>query len=151
MSNYDQAIQRIDDVLRTSTDGDRLQQVVDVLQENFDHYGWTGIYMVEGDHLVLAAWNGPQATEHVSIPIGEGVCGAAAASGQTEVVDDVSQDPRYLMCFPGTRSEIVVPIKRDGTVLGEIDVDSDELAAFTPQDREFLEQVAGRLALRLGA
>ena len=150
MSNYDQASQRIDEALHTYTDDDRLQQVVDVLQESFDHYGWTGIYMVEGEDLVLAAWNGPQATQHVRIPIGQGVCGAAASSGQTEVVDDVNADSRYLMCFPSTRSEIVVPIKRGSQVLGEIDIDSDRPAAFTQQDRVFLEDVADRLATAIG-
>lgn len=120
--------------------------MVDALQEGLEHYGWTGIYLVEGDDLVLAAWNGPEATEHVRIPIGQGVCGAAARSGRTEVVDDVSADPRYLVCFPSTRSEIVVPIKDGERVLGEIDIDSDHSAAFTVRDRRFLEDVAGRLS-----
>ncbi|HVD48389.1 MAG TPA: GAF domain-containing protein, partial [Gaiellaceae bacterium] len=87
-----------------------LQAVVDVLHDRIDHYSWVGIYLVEGHDLVLGPWNGPEATEHVRIPVGQGVCGAAAASGQTEVVDDVNADPRYLACFPSTRSEIVVPI-----------------------------------------
>ncbi|MDQ3855150.1 MAG: GAF domain-containing protein [Chloroflexota bacterium] len=146
MDSYSQVESRIDEVLGSKTGQDALQGMVDALQESFEHYGWTGIYLVEGDELVLAAWNGPQATEHVRIPVGQGVCGAAAASGETEVVDDVSEDPRYLMCFPGTRSEIVVPIKAGERVLGEIDIDSDALAAFTPRDREFLESVASRLA-----
>jgi L-methionine (R)-S-oxide reductase len=91
---------------------------------------------------VLGPWRGPQATEHVRIPVGQGVCGAAAASGVTEIVDDVNADPRYLACFPSTRSEIVVPIAREGRVLGEIDIDSDRPAAFTDDDRVLLERVA---------
>ena len=79
---------------------------------------------------MLGPWKGPQATEHVRIPIGEGICGAAAASGVTEVVDDVNADDRYLACFVSTRSEIVVPIAYEGRVVGEIDIDSDEPAAF---------------------
>jgi L-methionine (R)-S-oxide reductase len=118
---------------------------VDVLGE-FDHYSWVGIYLVEGDDLVLGPWQGPEATEHVRIPVGQGVCGAAAASGQTEIVDDVNADPRYLSCFPSTRSEIVVPIAYDGRVVGEIDIDSDRPAAFTEEDRVFLERVAELLA-----
>jgi L-methionine (R)-S-oxide reductase len=101
-----------------------------------------GIYLVEGDDLVLGPWKGPQATEHVRIPVGEGVCGAAAASGHTEIVGDVEGDERYLACFPSTRSEIVVPIAYAGRVVGEIDIDSDAPAAFGEADRAFLERVA---------
>jgi GAF domain-containing protein len=119
-----------------------VQEVVDLLHDRVDHYSWVGIYLVEGDDLVLGPWKGPEATEHVRIPVGQGVCGAAAASGQTEVVDDVNADPRYLACFPSTRSEIVVPISREGRVVGEIDIDSDRPAAFGEADREFLERVA---------
>jgi L-methionine (R)-S-oxide reductase len=115
---------------------------VDVLHDGLEHYSWVGIYLVEGDELVLGPWKGPQATEHVRIPVGQGICGAAAASGRTEVVDDVDADPRYLACFPSTRSEIVVPIRYEGRVLGEIDIDSDRPAAFTEDDRAFLERVA---------
>jgi GAF domain-containing protein len=122
-----------------------LQGVVDAL-EQVEHYSWVGIYLVEGDELVLGPWNGPEATEHVRIPVGQGVCGAAAASGATEVVDDVNADPRYLACFPSTRSEIVVPIFHEGRVVGEIDIDSDRPAAFGEADRATLE----RIALRIG-
>ena len=127
--------------------GDVLTEVVEALHDDHEHYSWVGIYFVEGDDLVLGPWKGPQATEHVRIPVGQGVCGAAAASGETEVVDDVNADPRYLACFPSTRSEIVVPIAREGRVLGEIDIDSDQPAAFGDADRELLEHVAGLIAL----
>jgi len=121
---------------------DVLQRVVDVLHDEVEHYSWVGIYLVEGDDLVLGPWRGPQATEHVRIPVGQGVCGAAAARGETEIVDDVNADPRYLACFASTRSEIVVPIAHDGRVVGEIDIDSDRPAAFGDEDRELLERVA---------
>src|SRR5436190_3003590 len=127
--------------------GDVLSEVVDALHDRVEHYSWVGLYLVEGDDLVLGPWKGPQATEHVRIPVGQGVCGAAAASGETEVVDDVNADPRYLACFPSTRSEIVVPIARDGHVVGEIDIDSDRPAAFGDVDRELLERVAESIAL----
>lgn len=119
-----------------------LRAVVDELHKRFDHYSWLGIYLVEGDDLVLGPWRGPEATEHIRIPVGQGICGAAAASGQTEIVDDVNADPRYLACFPSTRSEIVVPIAYEGRVVGEIDIDSDQAAAFSENDRAFLERVA---------
>jgi L-methionine (R)-S-oxide reductase len=123
-------------------DGDGLQSVVDVLHDEFENYSWVGVYLVEGDDLVLGPWKGPEATEHVRIPVGQGICGAAAATGQTEIVDDVNADERYLACFPSTRSEIVVPIAYEGRVVGEIDIDSDRPAAFGEEDRAFLERVA---------
>ena len=113
-----------------------------MLHDDFEHYSWVGIYLVEGDDLVLGPWRGPQATDHVRIPVGQGICGAAAASGETEIVDDVDADPRYLACFPSTRSEIVVPIADEGRIVGEIDIDSDRPAAFGEDDRTFLERVA---------
>jgi GAF domain-containing protein len=119
-----------------------LEGSVRALAQRFPHYSWVGIYLVEGEDLVLGPWRGSQATEHTRIPIGQGICGAAAATGRTEVVDDVNADERYLACFVSTRSEIVVPIAYEGRVVGEIDIDSDEPAAFRKADRAFLERVA---------
>ena len=123
-----------------------VQGVIDLLVSTEAHYSWAGVYVVVGDELMLGPWQGPEATEHVRIPVGQGICGAAAASGRTEVVDDVGEDDRYLACFASTRSEIVVPILRDGVVVGEIDIDSDQPSAFGERDRDFLEQVARLLA-----
>jgi putative methionine-R-sulfoxide reductase with GAF domain len=123
-----------------------LQQIVEVLYEGFEKYSWVGIYIVRGDELILGPWKGTQATEHTRIHLGRGVCGAAATSGRTEVVDDVSKDERYLSCFLSTRSEIVVPIKRGSQILGEIDIDSDTPAAFDAADVRFLEKVADMLS-----
>lgn len=131
--------------------GDGPERVVDLLAERVPHYSWVGIYWIEGDDLVLGPWRGPHATEHTRIPIGEGVCGAAAASGRTEVVDDVSEDDRYLECFPSTSAEIVVPIRTpSGDVVGEIDIDSDQHAAFGVDDVALLEDVAAELGARFG-
>ena len=118
------------------------ETIVKLLNSSVPTYSWVGIYVVEGTDLVLDAWAGPSATEHVRIPIGKGVCGFAAKAGKTEIVSDVSKDPRYLQCFLSTKSEIVVPIFSDGKVVGEIDVDGDVLDAFSSVDREFLEVVA---------
>lgn len=143
MSAYPEALEAVDRILDRGGDADDvLRQVVGVLHDRVEHYSWVGIYLVEGEDLVLGPWQGPRATEHVRIPIGTGICGAAAASGETETVNDVGADPRYLACFPSTRSEIVVPIAYEGTVVGEIDIDSDRPAAFGPDDRVFLERVA---------
>jgi L-methionine (R)-S-oxide reductase len=121
---------------------DVLRQVVDLLHDRVEAYSWIGIYFVERDELVLGPWRGPEATEHVRIPVGQGICGAAAATGETEIVADVNADDRYLSCFRSTRSEIVVPILYDRLVVAEIDIDSDEPAAFGADDRALLERVA---------
>jgi len=86
---------------------------------------------------------------HTRIPLGRGICGAAATAKETIVVDDVNADSRYLACSLETRSEIVVPILLRGDVLGEIDIDSDTPAAFGTADRSLLERVATLLAPRV--
>ncbi|MDQ7843824.1 MAG: GAF domain-containing protein [Armatimonadota bacterium] len=146
VADYAGALTEIEALLAARRGAAAAQAVVDYLHDRFPHYSWVGLYWVEGSDLVLGEWRGPQATAHTRIPIGTGVCGAAAASGRTEIVADVSQDPRYLACFPSTKSEIVVPIVRDGRVIGEIDIDSDQIGAFGRDDQRFLEQVAALLA-----
>jgi putative methionine-R-sulfoxide reductase with GAF domain len=143
MSAHTGALEAVDRIVNRGGEADDvLRAVVSVLHDRVEHYTWVGIYLVEGDELVLGPWQGPEATEHVRIPVGQGICGAAAASGRTEVVDDVNADPRYLACFPSTRSEIVVPVSYEGRVVGEIDIDSDTPAAFKADDTTFLERVA---------
>lgn len=116
------------------------------LRARLPHFHWVGAYMVSGGDLVLGPWTGPAPTEHVRIPIGTGVCGAAAAAARTEIVDDVNADPRYLACFLQTRAELVVPIMQNGRVYGEIDVDSDRPAAFGPADAATVETLCAALA-----
>lgn len=140
---YSGALAEIEQLLDHETSADEiLRRVVGILHDRFERYSWVGVYFVEGEELVLGPWKGPQATEHVRIPVGRGICGSAAASGATEVVDDVAADDRYLACFVSTRSEIVVPILYDRLVVAEIDIDSDTPSAFGARDRAFLERVA---------
>jgi len=128
---------------------DLMQSVVRLLAAERPYYSWTGFYLMEGaDALVLGPYHG-KPSPHTRIPLNQGICGAAASTGSTLIVDDVNADPRYLACSLETRSEIVVPIKRDGQVLGEIDIDSDRPAAFTDDDRRLLEDIAGIVAGRL--
>ncbi len=149
-ADYEASFEKLARVARS---GSRPSAIVDFvakdLRRAFPHYTWTGVYMVEGGDLVLKSWSGEHATQHVRIPIGEGICGLAARTKETVIVGDVSKDPRYLECFPETRSEIVVPILRDGTAIGEIDIDSSDLDAFGPKDRAFLERLAAELAKAL--
>ncbi|MFT4111244.1 GAF domain-containing protein [Silvibacterium sp.] len=118
--------------------------LVELIPARLFYYNWTGFYMLDpedAETLVLGPYRGAP-TEHVRIPVHQGICGAAVAQDQTVIVDDVNSDPRYLACSLETRSEIVVPIHAHGKVIGEIDIDSHNLAAFTAADRDFLEQCA---------
>jgi GAF domain-containing protein len=122
-----------------------MRQVVQLLKDAMPHYTWVGIYLIEDDELVLGPFLG-KPSPHTRIALGAGICGAAATEKATIVVDDVNADPRYLACSIETKSEIVVPIMQDSEVLGEIDIDSDQPAAFGPSDRTLLERIAPLLA-----
>ena len=145
MSNYGEALREIESIIAGAGE-QALEGVVNYLNEKFPHYSWVGIYLLQSDELILGPWRGPGETEHTRIKLGQGVCGAAAATKMTEIIPDVSRDPRYLACFPSTKAEIVVPIIAGDRVWGEIDIDSDKLAAFSDEDQVFLEKVAARLA-----
>lgn len=144
-----QTLKQIEDILAREADAIRaMEAVVRTLEAAVPAYSWVGIYLLHGNELVLGPFVG-KPSPHTHIPVGRGICGAAAAEKATIVVDDVNADPRYLACSLETKSEIVVPIMLDGTVLGEIDIDSDRHAAFGQVDRELLEHVAAQLAPRL--
>lgn len=122
-------------------DGDALRAVAEALAVTHPAWGWVGIYLLTGDTLVLGPFVGPP-TEHTRIPVGTGVCGTAVAEARNLVVDDVRELDNYLACSVGTRSEIVVLIRDGGDVVGQFDVDSDDVAAFGPDDEALLERLA---------
>lgn len=131
-----------------------MSRMVKLLHDRMLKYNWAGFYMLEQELppqtpvLVLGPFEGAM-TPHARIPLHQGICGAAASTGKTVVVDDVSKDPRYLACSLETKSEIVVPIYVRGKVTGELDIDSHFLAAFDREDRELVEFCAGLIGKRL--
>jgi L-methionine (R)-S-oxide reductase len=127
-----------------------MERTVAILKQELSNYTWVGIYLLEGDELVLGPFLG-KPSPHTRIPLGSGISGAAATQRANIVVDDVNADPRYLACSVETKSEIVVPIMDGGRVLGEIDIDSDRPAAFGDADRTLIEAVAALLAPRIAA
>src|SRR5579864_4966250 len=128
--------------------------MVKLLHERMLKYNWVGFYMLEAGAtppmLVLGAFEGAM-TPHTRIPLNQGICGAAASSGQTVVVDDVSKDPRYLACSLETKSEIVVPVFVYGQVVGELDIDSHFPAAFTQEHQELVQYCAQVVGKKLEA
>jgi len=133
---------------------DFMWQIVKILHERMLKYNWVGFYMLDKDPavqppvLVLGPFQGAM-TPHARIPLNQGICGAAASSGKTVVVDDVSKDPRYLACSIETKSEIVVPVFVRGRVVGELDIDSHFPAAFAHEDRELVEYCAALVGKHL--
>jgi L-methionine (R)-S-oxide reductase len=124
---------------------DLMQGVCKLLHERMLKYNWVGFYMLEPGAkppvLVLGAFMGAM-TPHTRIPLNQGICGAAASSGKTIVVDDVSKDSRYLACSLETKSEIVVPVFVAGQVAGELDIDSHFSAAFAAEDQILVQYCA---------
>jgi 3-dehydroquinate dehydratase-2 len=139
------ACQELRDLLQQQPDCDHVYRAcVHLLKRDFPKYDWVGIYLVEGNDLVVHNYLGAP-TPHARIPIGQGICGAAVVAEQTIVVPDVNADPRYLSCSIETKSEIVVPIQSQ-RIYGEIDIDSHTRDAFWQNDQRFLETMAKDLA-----
>jgi L-methionine (R)-S-oxide reductase len=129
-----------------------MQEVCKLLHERMLKYNWVGFYMLEPGAqppmLVLETFVGAM-TPHTRIPLNQGICGAAASSGKTVVVDDVSKDSRYLACSLETKSEIVVPVFVKGQVTGELDIDSHFPAAFAAEDQELVQYCAELVGKKL--
>jgi len=146
---HERVLDTIQSAIAAAADADAaLATATRLLHAGVPHYTWVGVYLLDGNELVLGPFVG-KPSPHTRIPLGRGICGAAATEQTTIIVDDVNSDPRYLACSIETRSEIVVPIMLGGEVLGEIDIDSDRLAAFTGDDQRLLEAVAADLAPRM--
>ncbi|GJM44828.1 MAG: hypothetical protein DHS20C21_16700 [Gemmatimonadota bacterium] len=148
---YGEVIARIDLLLDGETDWiAAMATVVCELHGAFDRYHWTGFYRRDADDtLVIGPYQGGHGC--LRIAWGRGVCGTAAASGETQRVDDVREFPGHIACSSTTLSEIVVPVKtRDGRVVAVLDVDSDFPAAFGDVDRAALEQLCNELGARFG-
>ncbi|MBZ4665624.1 GAF domain-containing protein [Mahella sp.] len=140
-SVFEQLLEDIHSIISSSYDRDYVcDAIVQLLYDRIPYYDWVGFYFMKDEALVLGPYRG-RSTEHVRIDIGQGICGQAAAKGYTVIVDDVNMEDNYLACSLQTQSEIVVPIKVSGVVVGEIDIDSDTPKAFGIQDKSFLEEV----------
>jgi len=144
-----QLVEKVRAAIGGETDRWKILDISVRLIDSFsDDFNWTGFYMKDGDVLRVGPYVGP-VTEHTVIELDRGICGAAAMQKKTVVVEDVRSDPRFLACSIQTRSEIVVPLMDGDECIGEIDIDSNRPANFSPEDREMLEAVARVIVERL--
>lgn len=129
---------------------DKLQKICQLLDQEIPYFNWTGFYFRNGEkeELVLGPYVGA-ATDHTVIPFGKGICGQVAVSNETFVVPDVTEQDNYLSCSVDTKSEIVVPIFKDGKNIGQIDIDSHQRDPFTEADVEMLEWLCGEIGKQL--
>lgn len=128
----------------------KLLKICQLLDQEIEYYNWTGFYFRNGDkeELVLGPYVGAK-TDHTTIPFGKGICGQVAVSGQTFVVPDVHQQDNYLSCSMDTKSEIVVPIFKDGKNIGQIDIDSHKVNPFTKADEALLEWICQEVGKKM--
>ncbi|WP_430615042.1 GAF domain-containing protein [Flavobacterium sp. JP2137] len=121
---------------------DKLLKICHLLRDSIDYYDWVGYYFAnhERRELVLGPYAG-EATDHVVIPFGKGICGQVAVSNQPFLVEDVAAQDNYISCNIQVKSEIVVPLFVAGKNIGQIDIDSNVKAAFTADDQQFLEEI----------
>jgi L-methionine (R)-S-oxide reductase len=126
-------------------DPEAIERTVARLHQEEPTFDWVGVYVLNGDTLVLGPFRGTP-TEHERIPLGQGVCGSVAKTRETEVVPDVRARPGHIACNINTRSEVVAPILRDGRVLGVLDVDSNTPNAFGQREVAAVEAAAEELA-----
>lgn len=116
----------------------RMANLSSLLHNEFGFW-WTGFYRVSGQELILGPFQGPLACTR--IPFGKGVCGSAWKAGETIVVPDVEKFPGHIACSSESRSEIVVPVRKDGAISAVLDIDSKELGCFDDIDRLYLEKI----------
>ena len=115
-----------------------------LLWQHMENINWAGFYLLEGDTLILGPFQGKPAC--IEIPIGKGVCGTAVSLGDTVLVKNVHEFPGHIACDCASNSEIVVPLKKDGCIVGVLDIDSPVIGRFTDDDRDGLEKFASQLS-----
>ena len=125
----------------------RLLSVCDLLKKEIDHYDWVGFYFKNGDkeELKLGPYVG-EPTDHTIIPFGKGICGQVAVSNENFVVPDVAAQDNYIACSITVKSEIVIPLFKNGENIGQIDIDSNTPDPFSEEDERFLEYVNEKVA-----
>jgi L-methionine (R)-S-oxide reductase len=136
-------------VASDASDEEALTGVVRLVHDAHPSWDWSGIYLLRGGVLVLGPSTAP--ADHDRIEVGEGVCGTAVSEDSNQVVEDVREVENYLACSIHTRSEIVVLIRSEGRIVGQFDIDSDTVGAFSAEDERLLDELAGLVAPRVAS
>ena len=126
----------------------KIYKICELLKKKVSYYDWVGLYLVDKskkDELILSQFFG-EPTKYVRIPFGQGICGQVAEKKETCIIQDVTKETNYLSCSVKVKSEIVVPIFKNGIVIGEIDIDSHSISPFTQEDNKFLKNVSDLVA-----
>ncbi|HAD98081.1 MAG TPA: histidine kinase [Cryomorphaceae bacterium] len=129
-----------------------LQECCKLLEDKTEHYTWVGFYFM--NHRTRQLHLGPYTgapTDHTIIPFGKGICGQVAVSGTTYLAEDVSEESNYIACSMDVRSEIVLPVYHGAELVAQLDIDSNTLNAFSPEDEAFLQEICTRIGKTYGS
>jgi len=147
--NKQAILEKTDEIIQSNKPREvKLYEICQLLDDQVDVFNWTGFYLASEDEknmLVLGPYVGEE-TDHTKIPYGKGICGQAAETLETFVVQDVSKADNYLACSVDVKSEIVVPIMKNGEFKGELDIDSHTKDAISPELRQLCEEICKKLA-----
>lgn len=144
-TNFKEVYQKVTQLVAQNPEN-LLLELCELLKKEVYHYDWVGFYILDTgkNKLILGPFAG-KPTQHTHIAVGKGICGQVAESGETMVVQDVTQVENYISCGLEVQSEIVVPVMKNGKFVAEIDIDSHSPAPFTPEDSVFLSEVCDLL------
>ncbi|MEJ7473513.1 GAF domain-containing protein [Staphylococcus saprophyticus] len=120
-----------------------MSNVSALLNDSIDQINWVGFYLIENETLILGPFQGHPACVHIAI--GKGVCGTAVSEEQTQLVDDVNAFPGHIACDANSKSEIVVPLRKNNQIIGVLDIDAPITSRFTDVDKNGLEQIVARI------
>jgi len=150
---FQELIRRVTEIATSAqSPSDKLLHICELMRYSISNYDWVGFYLVnphKANELILAPYCGAP-TDHTHIPFGTGICGQAASTLQTFIIEDVTAQTNYLACSLNVKSEIVVPIFYQNTLIGELDIDSHKASAFNKDDDDFLKKVGEICAETIG-
>lgn len=149
VQEYSDVLGQIDTIVNAQESrDDKLKAICQVLSDEIEVFDWVGFYLVDPEaerELVLGPYVGEE-TDHTRIAFGEGICGQAAETNETFVVQDVSKEDNYLACSIHVKAEIVIPVKKDGEFVAELDIDSHTKDSLTEKHRKMLEEICEKVA-----
>lgn len=148
MKEFNEILNQARSILKNNLDSNaKLKEICALLKGQVPHYHWVGFYIADEPkkELVLGPFAG-EPTVHTRINFGQGICGQAAERRRMFLVPDITKETNYLACSPKVKSEIVIPVFKRNKIVGELDIDSHVISAFTAEDKKFLEGISKMVA-----